>query len=58
VNQALTTDDPTKIKDAVERLKNSSMEIGKAIYSQQSSSSEQQSSEGQQEEAKKDEEKK
>jgi len=34
LNEALTTDDATKIKDALERLKNSSMEIGKAIYSQ------------------------
>jgi molecular chaperone DnaK len=34
LNEAITTDDPNKIKEALERLKNSSMEIGKAIYSQ------------------------
>lgn len=34
VNEAVTTDDPTKIREALERLRNSSMEIGKAIYSQ------------------------
>lgn len=34
LNEALTTDDPEKIREALERLKNSSMEIGKAIYSQ------------------------
>jgi hypothetical protein len=41
----MTTEDPEKIREALERLKNSSMEIGKAIYSQQnedSGSSEQQ----------------
>lgn len=35
VNEALTTEDPEKIKEAIERLKNSSMEIGKAIYANQ-----------------------
>lgn len=34
LNEALTTDSPDKIREALERLKNSSMEIGKAIYSQ------------------------
>jgi len=34
VNEAVTTDDPTRIREALERLRNSSMEIGKAIYSQ------------------------
>jgi hypothetical protein len=34
VNESLTTDDPVKIKEALERLRNSSMEIGKSIYSQ------------------------
>ena len=34
LNEALTTDDADKIREALERLKNSSMEIGKAIYSQ------------------------
>lgn len=33
VNEALSTEDHEKIKEALERLKNSSMEIGKAIYS-------------------------
>ena len=33
VNEAVTTDDPTRIREALERLRNSSMEIGKAIYS-------------------------
>jgi len=43
LQESLQTDDATKIRDALERLKNSSMEIGKAIYSQsQQSSSEQQ----------------
>jgi len=37
LNEAVTTEDPEKIKEALERLKNSSMEIGKAIYSQTSS---------------------
>jgi molecular chaperone DnaK len=37
LNEALTTDDATKIREALERLKNSSMEIGKAIYSQSQS---------------------
>jgi molecular chaperone DnaK (HSP70) len=35
VNEAITTEDADKIKEAIERLKTSSMEIGKAIYSQQ-----------------------
>ena len=35
VNEAMTTNDAEKIREALERLKNSSMEIGKAIYSQQ-----------------------
>lgn len=34
VNEAMTTDDSEKVREALERLKNSSMEIGKAIYSQ------------------------
>jgi molecular chaperone DnaK len=34
LNESITTDDPAKIREALERLKNSSMEIGKAIYSQ------------------------
>jgi len=34
LNEALTNENPEEIKEALERLKNSSMEIGKAIYSQ------------------------
>jgi molecular chaperone DnaK len=34
LHEALSTDDADKIREALERLKNSSMEIGKAIYSQ------------------------
>lgn len=44
LNESLTTDDPEKIREALERLKNSSMEIGKAIYSQQQSDSSSQES--------------
>lgn len=36
LNEAITTDNKDTIKEALERLKNTSMEIGKAIYSQQS----------------------
>lgn len=39
----MTTEDPAKIKEASEKLRNSSMEIGKSIYSQ----SNEQSSENQ-----------
>lgn len=42
LNEAITTDNRDNIKEALERLKNSSMEIGKAIYSQTSSEGEQQ----------------
>ena len=38
LNEAITTNDADKIREALERLKTSSMEIGKAIYSQQQSS--------------------
>ena len=34
LNEAISTEDAEKIREALERLKNSSMEIGKAIYSQ------------------------
>jgi hypothetical protein len=34
VNEAMTSGDAGKIKEASERLRTSSMEIGKAIYSQ------------------------
>jgi len=66
LNEAITTEDVEKIKEALERLKNSSMEIGKAIYSQantenqgeaQQEEQQQEQSEEQTEE-KKDEEKK
>jgi hypothetical protein len=30
----MTTEDPEKIRSALDKLKDSSMEIGKAIYSQ------------------------
>jgi hypothetical protein len=33
LNQAISTEDAEKIREALEKLKNSSMEIGKAIYS-------------------------
>jgi len=39
LNESITTEDNDKIREALERLKNSSMEIGKAIYSQQGSDS-------------------
>ena len=39
LNEAMTTDNKDSIKEALERLKNSSMEIGKSIYSQQSAES-------------------
>merc|ERR1711990_647019 len=38
VNEAIVSEDADKISEALERLKNSSMEIGKAIYSQSDSS--------------------
>lgn len=41
LTEALTTDDSEKIREALERLKNSSMEIGKAIYSQTNNESQQ-----------------
>lgn len=34
LNEAMTTEDPEKIRSALDKLKDSSMEIGKAIYSQ------------------------
>jgi len=42
LQEALQTDDADKIREALEKLKNSSMEIGKAIYSQQQSNNDQQ----------------
>lgn len=68
LNEAITSEDTDKIRESLERLKNSSMEIGKAIYSQQNESSEGQQEEPaqeqtteepkQEEEPKKEEEKK
>jgi len=59
LNEAVVSEDPEKITEALERLKNSSMEIGKAIYSQgdQGNSEENQSEETQPEDEKKEEEK-
>lgn len=60
LNEAITTEDNDKIRESLERLKNSSMEIGKAIYqenSQQSEQTEEQQQEEPQEE-KAEEEKK
>lgn len=37
LNEAITSENKDSIREALERLKNSSMEIGKSIYSQQSS---------------------
>ena len=48
LNESLTTDDAEKIREALERLKNSSMEIGKAIYSQAQQDQGAQQQEGQQ----------
>jgi len=39
VNEAIVAENATKINEALERLKNSSMEIGKAIYSQSNNDS-------------------
>ena len=33
LNEAIVAEDAEKIEEALERLKNSSLEIGKAIYS-------------------------
>merc|ERR1719464_1551344 len=59
LNEAVVSEDSEKITEALERLKNSSMEIGKAIYSQGDQGGEQQdgqSEENQPEEEKKEEE--
>lgn len=61
VNEAVTTEDIDKMKEALERLKNSQMEIGKSIYSQgntESTSDEQPQSEEPPKEEEKEEEKK
>jgi molecular chaperone DnaK len=41
LNEAITTDNKDSIKEALERLKNSSMEIGKSIYAQANNESDQ-----------------
>jgi molecular chaperone DnaK len=61
LNEAITSENKDSIKEALERLKNSSMEIGKSIYSQQSSDSganQEQQNKGGEGEEKKEEEKK
>jgi molecular chaperone DnaK len=56
LNEAITTEDAEKIREALERLKNSSMEIGKAIYSQaQQDQGSQQTEQQQQQEGEKKE---
>jgi molecular chaperone DnaK len=59
VNEAIVSEDSDKISEALERLKNSSMEIGKAIYSQgdTSENQEESSEEPQKEEEKSEEDK-
>jgi hypothetical protein len=37
VNEAIVAENADKISEALEKLKNTSMEIGKAIYSQSNS---------------------
>jgi hypothetical protein len=37
LNEAMTTDDAEKVKEGLERLRTSSMDIGRSIYSQTSS---------------------
>jgi hypothetical protein len=39
VNEAIVAENADKISEALEKLKNTSMEIGKAIYSQSNSDS-------------------
>merc|ERR1712113_27731 len=64
LNEAIVSEDSEKITEALERLKNSSMEIGKAIYAQgdqggdQASEDSQNTEEEKKEEEKKEEEKK
>merc|ERR1719326_2400752 len=69
LNEAIVSEDAEKIEEALERLKNSSLEIGKAIYSQSNDESSENQEEAQEEpkaeeaettegEGKKDEEKK
>ena len=59
VNEAIVAENADKIRESLEKLKNTSMEIGKAIYSQGSDESSEQTQDAQtEEEPKKDEEKK
>ena len=58
LNEAMTTEDQDQIREALERLKNSSMEIGKAIYSQSDSQSTEDSATQEQEPAAEEAEKK
>lgn len=61
VNEAIVSENADKINEALERLKNTSMEIGKAIYSQSntdSGSSEQTTEQPKEGEEKKEDEKK
>jgi molecular chaperone DnaK len=57
VNEAIVSENAEKISESLERLKNTSMEIGKSIYDNNDNSSEQAQEEQPQEEEKKDEEK-
>ena len=50
MNEAIVSEDSDKISEALERLKNSSMEIGKAIYSQSNDDSSENQEEAQDEE--------
>ena len=56
VNEAIVAEDPDKIEEALERLKNSSLEIGKAIYSQSSDEGGASEEQPQEEEQKQEEE--
>lgn len=60
LNEAVVAENAEQINEALERLKNSSMEIGKAIYSQTDSENSEQAPEAEQaeEEPKQEEEKK
>jgi len=58
LNEANATEDADKIREALDRLKTSSMEIGKAMYSNDSGNTEEGNTEQQPEEPKADEEKK
>merc|ERR1712113_261883 len=55
LNEAIVSEDADKIEEALERLKNSSMEIGKAIYSQSNDESSENQEEAQDEEPKAEE---